>query len=227
MKQTLITPIRAILFDFDGTTVDSEKVNYLCWRDCMQEQGIDLTEEDYLLNYIGYPSVDNIKRAIARHRLSVTVEAMQERGRVWYEKRPEARQFYLMSDVMKSLDFYKAKGIRLAIVTGSHRPAIDRFFQQMPNMHDYFEFAVTASDVERSKPDPASYELALQRLHLPAEAVIAFEDTLSGTRSAKGANIRCYAIQRAAILREQLKAADGVFENLEVARQYLVAQGIV
>ena len=219
--------IQAILFDFDGTTVDSEKVHYLCWRDCMQEQGVELTEEEYLLNYIGHSSRVSIQRAIDKHGLNIDVAFMQERGRIWYAERPEAQTFHLMPGVMESLDFYKTQGIRLAIVTGSHLPVIDRFFRQLPHMHDYFEFAVTASDVEYSKPHPASYQLALQQLNLPAEAVIAFEDTLSGTRSAKGANLHCYAIQRASILREQLKAADGVFEDLEAARRYLVAQGLV
>ncbi|MEM9885710.1 MAG: HAD family phosphatase [Bacteroidota bacterium] len=219
--------IRAILFDFDGTTVDSEKVNYLCWRDCMHQQGIELTEEDYLLNYIGHPTRDSIERAIAQHGLNVSVADMQELGRLWYAERPEAQQFHLMPGVMKSLNFYKRRGLRLAIVTGSHRPVIDRFFQQFQQMQDYFEFAVTASDVEKSKPDPASYQLALQQLGLPAEAVIAFEDTLSGTRSAKGANIRCYAIQRAAILCNQLNVADHVFKDLETARKYLLAQQLV
>lgn len=220
-------PIQAILFDFDGTTVDSEKVNYLCWRDCMQEQGVELTEEDYLLNYIGYPSRVSIQRAIDKHGLNVSVAFLQERGRNWYAERPEALKFDLMPGLMKSLDFYKERGLRLAIVTGSHRPVIDRFFQQRPEMYNYFDFAVTASDVEHSKPHPASYELALEQLDLPAETVIAFEDTLSGTRSAKGANIRCYAIQRAAILREQLKEPDGVFENLEGLRAFLVEEGLV
>ncbi|MEM8525789.1 MAG: HAD family hydrolase [Bacteroidota bacterium] len=219
--------IQAILFDFDGTTVDSEKVNYLCWRDIMQEQGVELTEEDYLLNYIGHPSRVSMQRAIDKHGLDVNVAFMQERGRLWYAERPEVLKFDLMPGLMKSLDFYKARGLRLAIVTGSHRPVIDRFFQQRPEMYDYFEFAVTASDVEHSKPHPASYELALKQLHLPAEVVIAFEDTLSGVRSAKGANIRCYTIQRAAILQKRLKMADGIFENLEAARKYLVTQGLI
>lgn len=220
-------PFRAILFDFDGTTVDSEKVNFLCWQDCMKKQGIELTEKDYLLNYIGHPSVDNIKRVIAKYGLDVNVEAMQELGRVWYAERPEARQFHLMPDVLKSLDFYQERGVRLAIVTGSHRPAIDRFFQQLPEMHDYFEFAVTASDVERSKPDPSSYTLALQQLDLPAKSALAFEDTLSGAKSAKGANICCYAIQNATVLRDQLNVADRIFEDLKAARQYLEMEGLV
>ncbi|MEN0051305.1 MAG: HAD family hydrolase [Bacteroidota bacterium] len=216
--------IQAILFDFDGTTVDSEKVNYLCWRDCMQEQGIELSEEDYLLNYIGHPTRDSIERAIAQHGLAVSVADMQALGQRWYAEHPEALQFHLMPGALESLQFYKANGVRLAIVTGSHRPAIDRFFQQFPEMHHYFEFAVTATDVERSKPDPASYELALERLQLPAETVIAFEDTLSGTRSAKAADIRCYAIQRSPILQKQLQPADQIFEDLEAARQYLITK---
>ncbi|MEN0045464.1 MAG: HAD family hydrolase, partial [Bacteroidota bacterium] len=181
----------------------------------------------YLLNYIGYPSRVSIQRAIEKHGLKVSVAFMQERGRLWYAARPEVLKFDLMPGLMKSLDFYKAHGIRLAIVTGSHRPVIDRFFQQRPEMYDYFDFAVTASDVEHSKPHPASYQLALKRLNLPAEAVIAFEDTLSGVRSAQGANICCYAIQRAAILRKQLKIADSIFENLEAARMYLVMQKLI
>jgi HAD superfamily hydrolase (TIGR01509 family) len=222
-----MTSIRAILYDFDGTIVNSEKVNFQCWKDCMQLVGVTLTEEEYLLEYIGHPMLDNIERVIQTYNLEVEVEDMVANGQQWYAERPEAKIFHFMPHALESIQFYHDLGVRLAIVTGSQRHSIDRFFQQYPNMHNYFEFAVTATDVERSKPDPMSYQLALKQLDLPAEQVVAFEDTWSGTTSAKGAGIRCYAIQQAAALRAQLDIADGVFRNLKAAKEYLVTHQLI
>lgn len=222
-----MTPIRAILYDFDGTIVNSEKVNFQCWKDCMALLDVELTEEEYLLEYIGHPMIDNIERAIAKHRLNVKVADMVANGQRWYAERPEAKVFYFMPHALESIQFYHKRGIRLAIVTGSQRHSIDRFFEQYPEMQDYFEFAVTASDVVRSKPDPMSYQLALQQLDMPADEVIAFEDTWSGTTSAKEAGIRCYAIQQSTILQAQLDIADRIFPNLEEARRHLVAAELI
>ncbi|MEM1326685.1 MAG: HAD family hydrolase [Bacteroidota bacterium] len=222
-----MTKALAILYDFDGTIVNSEAVNFQCWKDCMALVGVELTEEEYLLEYIGHPMLDNINCAIEKHQLNVSIADMVANGQKWYAERPEAKIFHFMPYALETIQFYHDRGIRLAIVTGSQRHSIDRFFEQHPQMLDYFEFAVTASDVERSKPDPRSYILALEQLNLAADKVITFEDTWSGTTSAKGAGICCYAIQKATALREQLDVADGVFSDLEEARKHLVSKGLV
>jgi beta-phosphoglucomutase-like phosphatase (HAD superfamily) len=73
-------------------------------------------------------------------------------------------------------------------VTSSLLPKV-RKVQKALGLEGAFDAIVTSDLVERGKPDPACYRLAAQRLGLPPEACIAFEDAYSGVRAAAGAGM--------------------------------------
>src|SRR5262249_5839867 len=86
-----------------------------------------------------------------------------------------------------------AKACRLALVTSTDAVLLDTIRQQHRFL-DLFEIVVVEEDYKTGKPSPEPYRVALERLGLPASKVIAVEDSLSGLRSAKAADLNVIAV---------------------------------
>ena len=118
---------------------------------------------------------------------------------------------------------YAAERVPVAVVSGAHRAEIEPALEAA-GLGDAFAVVVTTEDVERGKPDPAGYVLALERLGGPLgpEEVTVFEDTEAGVASAKTAGMRCVAIP-GTHTPERLALADELAPalNLEAVRRAL------
>jgi HAD superfamily hydrolase (TIGR01509 family) len=97
-------------------------------------------------------------------------------------------QYVAMRGVQALLEQLKAAGIATALVTSSLLPKV-RKVQKVLGLEGAFDAIITSDLVPRGKPDPACYRLAAERLGLPPEGCIAFEDAYSGVRAAAGAGM--------------------------------------
>lgn len=90
------------------------------------------------------------------------------------------------------LRYLKEKGIRMAVATSSspelYEPALKR-----NGIYEYFKAFVTVSEVKRGKGFPDIYEKAAEKLSLPPETCVVYEDILTGIRGAKWADLRLWA----------------------------------
>ena len=91
------------------------------------------------------------------------------------------------------VDAAKAAGLKVAIASGATRADIDLMLWLLDRA-DAFEAIVTADDVERSKPDPASYANAAAAIGVEPSQCLASEDTRAGLKSATAAGLRTLAI---------------------------------
>ena len=131
-----------------------------------------------------------------------------------------------MPHAAETLEYFKSKGLKIALVTASPRDNVKIIFERNGLGH-YFDTMVTRSDVELSKPDPESYLKAVEQLGVDKAACVAFEDTLNGLRAAKGAGVTCYVIQHDETQHSLLSIADKIFLRLDEAIEDLEAQGLV
>jgi HAD superfamily hydrolase (TIGR01509 family) len=86
-----------------------------------------------------------------------------------------------------------ARGVRLAVVSTTWRGNIEVALSSAL-LASHFETVVGKEDVSQTKPDPEAYELALKRLKLGPEAVVALEDSATGLASARRAGVRAVAV---------------------------------
>lgn len=96
--------------------------------------------------------------------------------------------------VLEYLAEADARGLRRGIVSNSHSDWIRKYARQCGIDAGWHVVESANGDLVRAKPSPALYLTALERLGVGPEQVIAFEDSLSGVRAAKGAGIRCVAV---------------------------------
>ncbi len=68
--------IKAILFDFDGTLVDSEPLHFQMWRQLLVKYGVELTEQQYKDHYAGVPTILNAVDMISRFKLAIPAQSL-------------------------------------------------------------------------------------------------------------------------------------------------------
>jgi len=217
---------KALLFDLDGTLVDSEHFHWNTWNELLAESNVRLEYEDFLKNYAGIPLPGNAVRLKELYEIESPIELLISRKEDLTVERLKTSVIELMPYVQETMDFFLSKGITMALVTASKRADVDEMFRKN-GLDKYFSFLVTRSDVTNSKPDPESYNLAVEKTGLQKSECLVFEDTLNGLRAAKAAGLTCFAIQPNPDDHTKLAAADKIFLNFQEATAYLVANELI
>lgn len=217
---------KALLFDLDGTLVDSEHFHFNTWNELLSESNVELTYDDFLKNYAGIPLPGNASRLKDLYEIETSLEELISRKEYLTVERLKTSEIGLMPFVQSAMDYFFSKELAMVLVTASKRADVDEMFKKN-GLHKYFNFLVTRSDVKNSKPDPESYNLAVEKLGLLKEECLVFEDTLNGLRAAKAAGLTCYAIQGNTEDHEKLAAADKIFLDFEEAQNYLIANDLI
>ena len=177
----------AILFDMDGTLVDSEPLWLEAEIEVMESVGCSWTQEDQLL-CLGGP----------RER---TESIMQERSkgvkRVGFfgdqldliMARKLKEELSLIPNALEIISDCRDYGLKVALVTASGGVLMNNVLQRFPE--DFFDTTVCADDVAKSKPDPAPYLLAAQKLGVDITKCVVVEDSVTGVTSglASGAQV--------------------------------------
>jgi len=218
--------LKAILFDLDGTLIDSEFFHFECWNEILIESDVQLTYEEWLKEYAGIPLDVNAKNIIKKYGIITPLLEIIERRQSLTLKRFEKVEIPLMHYVIEMLDYLKNRDLLLALVTGSPRQDVEAIFAKN-GLDKYFEVMVTGTDVVKNKPNPECYELCLNQLGVKKEECLVFEDTVNGIKSAKAAGLMCFAIQKHKQEHEKLMLADQVFLNFELAEHYIIANHIL
>ena len=184
--------LEAIVFDFDGTILDTETPDFQTWQEIYRGHGVELPQDvwlqcvgggtgefapdDYLEELLG--------RDIDRQRLR-TERRKQFLDRVRVEP--------IMPGVLELIDAAERREVRLAVASSSDRKWVATHLQRL-GLLERFAAIVTADDVERVKPDPALYRLAAQKLAVRPERAIAIEDSYNGMLGAQRAGLRCVSV---------------------------------
>jgi HAD superfamily hydrolase (TIGR01509 family) len=188
--------LEAIIFDFDGTLVDSEKVTDRVVSELLVEKGIpgDLALADLeLAQFHGVTweqgSVILQERYPALAGLSLAPR-LQEKFHAALLENPPPPIPGAVEAVRAAADIFP-----LALVTSSNRESVDHALRRLGLGH-CFSSLICAEDCTRSKPDPQGYELAAKRLNVSRKRCLVFEDSRAGLQAAKSAGMWTVAITR-------------------------------
>lgn len=180
----------AILFDLDGTLVNSDPIHYKAWQEILRDYELEIDQAFYKKHISG-----RLNPVIIRDILpQLSIEAGQ---RLADEKEARFRELGLqlkpLSGVSQILAWTDELGLKRAVVTNAPRLNA-QFMLSVLGLTDTFPTVILGEDAVAGKPDPAPYQLALRHLGIAPESAIAFEDSPSGIRSAVGAGIRTIGI---------------------------------
>lgn len=185
--------IKAIIFDFDGTIIDTETAWYVVFKDAYQQYGVDLSLETYS-QCLGtsLASFNPYTYLTTHHNISLDLEAFQTAIRNNYAKLIEKET--IRPGILNLLQEAKAAGLKIGLASSSHREWIDKFVHLL-GLDGYFECYCTADTVKNVKPDPELYLQALDKLGVQAHEAIAIEDSPNGARAAVAAGLHTIVIK--------------------------------
>jgi beta-phosphoglucomutase len=205
-------PVRAVAFDFNGTLSDDEPILLSVYQEMFAEHGRTLSEAEYFETLAG------------RSEEAIIASWLGAEGDVLAALVEERIDRYLarcgggetVSAPRRDALAYAATRVPVAVVSGAFRREIEPVLAGASLEH-YVSVLVAADDVERGKPDPACYLLALERLGgIAASEAVAFEDTEAGVASAKAAGLRCIAVA-GTHPPDRLRRADEIVATLDSA----------
>jgi HAD superfamily hydrolase (TIGR01509 family) len=174
-----------ILFDLDGTLVDADHLHYEAWRRTVEPLGTALGVEQYRSEIMGFPN-DMIAA-----RIMPTVPA-DEAARLIDEKEALFRTLAVDLEPAQGLPAFlgwlDGRGTPIGVVTNAPRLNAEQELLGI-GLASRFATLVIGDELDHAKPHPLPYLTGLERLGGTARRSLAFEDSLSGLRSAKAAGL--------------------------------------
>lgn len=219
--------MRAVIFDVDGTLVDSERDGHrVAFNRAFEEMDLPYRWDVELYGellattggqrrlhaYLEDQGMDDDERDDLVPRLHARkTELFQE---LVAEGRLEARP-----GVAALIDDLEQAGIRLAVATTGSRAWVDPLLERLFGL-ERFSPVVTGDEAPDRKPDPSAYLMALEELDLPASEALAVEDSVNGLRAAHDAALVCVVVFNDYTAEQDFDGAELVvdtFEKIDVA----------
>lgn len=211
----------AVLFDFDGVIVNSEPLHYRAFRQVLAEDKIDLTEDEYFAELIGFDDRGAFKHLFEKRGIPVdakTLLRLLARKRQAMMRQIHMNQYQALPGVEA---FVRGlwRAYPLAICSGSVREEIEIMLEGV-SLRDCFAEIVAAEDVSVGKPDPQGYLLAMQRLSdrfrkpLHPRDCLVIEDAPRVVHSTRKAGFRTLGVTTSHFA-DQFREADWVVRTLD------------
>ncbi|WP_124101132.1 HAD family phosphatase [Ruminococcus sp. Marseille-P6503] len=207
------TQFKGIIFDLDGTLVDSSHV----WSDIdekfMAKRGIDIPA-DYFKKVSSMNFNQAAQYTIKRFGLNETIESVT---REWYTmaENEYAHNVFVKPGADAFLRYIKSKGIKIALATASSEPLYSSALKNN-GIYDLFDCFASTDQVKRGKGFPDVYELACGGISLKPEDCAVFEDIIEGIHGAKAGSftaVACLDRHYAADWEDMKREADFYFSD--------------
>jgi beta-phosphoglucomutase len=218
--------LQAIVFDFDGIIVDTEKLHWRGFQQILEPLGLDIPWEHYLEVYVGFDDRDAYRCAFKEGGRSLSDEQLRElideKAEAFADlvRDTEIEAYPGVVELIREIDGVLPLGLCTGALASDVAPILKRL-----GITDCFDVLVSADMVSHSKPDPECYQMTIQKLQAiyPDAGIqpgngLAFEDTLTGIRSAMGAGITTWGVAHTLPL-ESLGEADhavGSFKGISL-----------
>ena len=183
---------RAVLWDMDGTLIDSEEFHWISWRDTMANEGIAITREQFLSSF-GQRNDSIIPQWLGAASTTECIEKTANAKEELYRRLVRNNGISPLPGVANWVNRLHEQGWLQAIASAAPRANIEVVLQALAAAH-FFQVIVSAEDVRRGKPDPAVYLIAASRVGVSPDRCIVVEDAAAGIEGARRAGMRSIGV---------------------------------
>jgi HAD superfamily hydrolase (TIGR01509 family) len=185
--------IRGVVFDMDGVLVDSEEFICEAARRMFRERyGVEVPPEDFL-PFVGAGENRYIGGPGEKHRIEMDIEVDKARTYEIYAEIVRGR-LEPLTGARAFVSRLREEGVRTALATAADRVKAEVNLREIGIPAETFDAMVTGSDVERKKPHPDGFLLAVERLGLVPGECLVVEDAVNGCKAAKAAGCVCLGL---------------------------------
>jgi HAD superfamily hydrolase (TIGR01509 family) len=203
-------PIRGVIFDVDGTLVDSNDAHARAWEEAFREAGYPVPFEK-IRPLIGMGGDKLVPTLMGWSEDDARVEKIgKRRGEIFRERHlSRIKPFPLTREMLLAL---RGAGFRLAVATSAEKQELEPLLERA-GAADLIEHKASSDDAESSKPDPDIVHAALRRLGLPRGDVVMIGDTPYDVEAATRAGIPIIGFRSGGWDDEPLKGAREIYDG--------------
>lgn len=177
--------IEALIFDCDGTLVDTMPLHFVAWTKTLEKHGMKLSEQRFY-EFAGMPTAKIVEILAAEEGLRVSPdEIANEKEQMYLKSLPAVQKIHRVVDIAVR-EFGKRK---LAVASGGHQKLVRQVLRTM-ELEQYFPVIIGADDVPHGKPAPDMFLKAAHDLGVKPENCVVYEDGELGFRAARAAGMQ-------------------------------------
>jgi len=201
-----ISDNRAVIWDVDGTLVDTAELHFQAWLKVAKQLRKPFTRDDFAATF-GRRNPEILRQLFGEELNEQEVADLGALKEDLY--RDEARKGVdLLPGVLPLLEGLHAAGFLQAI--GSSAPLQNvRLILELTRTASFFSAVASAEDTERGKPDPQVFLVAAGKLGVSARRCVVMEDAVAGVQAAKAGGMKCIAVRFVGHHAEEKLAAAG------------------
>ncbi|HTQ40286.1 MAG TPA: HAD family phosphatase [Pirellulales bacterium] len=176
---------KGLIFDCDGTLVDTMPLHFLAWKAALQAVGMTITEEQFYA-FSGMPTVTIIETlAKQQHLVCDARAAAEEKERLFLQNLESLEPVHRVIEIV-----HREQGRRkMAVASGGWKSVIYQSLAAV-GLNGMFDVIVGADDVQHGKPAPDIFLKAAERLQLVPEDCLVYEDGNLGIQAAEAAGMQ-------------------------------------
>lgn len=202
--------IQGVIFDVDGTLVDSNDVHARAWADAFTEQGYDVSFEQ-VRGLIGMGGDNLLPEVIGKEKDSPEGHQLSERRSAIFKERylPTIKPFPQVDALLARM---RDSGVKLVIASSAQDDELTALLE-IAKATSFFMATTSADDAKNSKPDPDIVQAALQRIQFKPEQVVMIGDTPYDIESANKAGVAVIALRCGGWNDDELQGAIAIYDD--------------
>ncbi len=185
---------RAVLWDLDGTLVDTEEAHWLSWQEVLGTEGVAVTREQFLKTF-GRTNASFLPDWLGPNSTPEDVARVEEAKEACYRRILARRGVIPLPGAAEWLERLHREGWRQAIASSAPRLNVETMIAAA-GLAAHLDAFVSADDVTTGKPDPEVFLKAAARLGVAPQRSVVVEDAAAGVEGAHRAGMRAIGVRR-------------------------------
>jgi beta-phosphoglucomutase len=182
----------AVLWDLDGTLVDSEEFHWQSWRGVMRGEGVELSYPQFLASF-GQRNDRILGSWLGEGADADRIRRIGDAKEAEYRRLAETHGLVLLPGAREWVVRLHAAGWKQAIASSAPRLNVETMLRVLGIVED-FDAVVSAEDVTVGKPDPQVFLKAAGKLGVPPSSCVVVEDAAAGVEAARRAGMRSIGV---------------------------------
>ncbi len=183
--------INAVIFDMDGTMIDTEKIKENSWKYAGDSQ--NLVIDDKIISEMRGTNKEYCKELLCKKFKNIDFKKLYNDRNKFIEKYININGIEMKKGLIEILQFLKNNNYKIAVASSSEKETIRRYLAKIKVL-EFFDVIVAGDMVKKGKPNPEFYLKAVELLNVTKEQCIGIEDSNNGILSVYPAGLKSIMI---------------------------------